>query len=219
MLAWWNFEIEFLVSFWMNSQGDWYLKSDSLLRRMSLYNGLCAQSFIVFFEPSSLGLGCRFENTCSSEMLVKDQLLQCPTVTFCSLGVETAVQLQLLQAWCCKISVFALELLTIAQFSQKCMYLKINIRQGSSWLFIFLWTSSCIWFHPPVKEQTVYLLFTRIGEWDFFYCFMFQMEVVFDFSEHRLDCFPLSHVPKPLWHFFELELARLFPPPNFGRLL
>lgn len=41
---------EFLVTFWMNFQGECYLKSDSLLRTMSLYNSLNVQSLIVFFN-------------------------------------------------------------------------------------------------------------------------------------------------------------------------
>lgn len=56
----------------MNFQGDWYLKSDSLLRRMGLYNGLYVQSLVVFFELSSLGLSSRFAEIGT---LVEDQLL------------------------------------------------------------------------------------------------------------------------------------------------
>jgi len=56
----------------MNFQGDWYLKSDSLLRRMGLYSGLYLQILVVFFEPSYLGLSSRFAETGT---LVPDLLL------------------------------------------------------------------------------------------------------------------------------------------------
>lgn len=55
----------------MNFQGDWYLKSDSLLGGMGLCNGPYVQRLIVCFEPSSLGLGSRFAEIGT---LVQDRL-------------------------------------------------------------------------------------------------------------------------------------------------